>query len=272
MCKKGVLTFEWSNLPVSLLRAFLVLVPDEDGWDVGAESAMKWSDEECVSAVEKYDRAVDLSLGSGFFWPTELREALELEANVEVFNVSDGDLAVLASVEAELMKKKRDDARKKVAAMSPGSKARAMVRPPSRTDARRKGEQPGSEKASDEVGNKRRRSASGEDARPQLPPDLVDATDELVNMTKGDMQKVIDEAVKHALAAAGSTRGAAHVAEETAAEKAIRTLWPANSELASAKGQASDTDGGGGRLVGGFGGWREGGGLPNSSKVCREDD
>ena len=68
-----------------------------------------------------------------------MRNALELEANVEVFSVDDDDLAVLASVESEQNKKKRDDARKKVAAMSPGSKARALVRPPSRQEAKRKG-------------------------------------------------------------------------------------------------------------------------------------
>ena len=176
--KKGVLTFEWSNLPVSLLRAFLVLIPDEDGWDVEARSVMAWSHEECVAAVEKYDRSVDLSLGSGFFWPTELRNALELEANVEVFSVDDDDLAVLASVESEQNKKKRDDARKKVAAMSPGSKARALVRPPSRQEAKRKGARAGDDKVSDEAGSKRQRPASGDKTRPVPPPELVDTTDE----------------------------------------------------------------------------------------------
>ena len=94
-------------MPVSLLRAFLVLIPDEDGWDVEAKSAMTWSHEECVLAVEKDDRAVDLSLTSGFFWPTELRSALELEANAEVFGVDDDDLAVGKGQRAETRRARR---------------------------------------------------------------------------------------------------------------------------------------------------------------------
>ena len=58
--QKGSVTFDWKQLPVSILRAFLIFIPDKEPYKMNPEDVIKLDDEAVAGAVIAYDKMCGL--------------------------------------------------------------------------------------------------------------------------------------------------------------------------------------------------------------------
>ena len=56
--KKGASTFDWKSLPSSILRAFLIFIPDKAPYKMEPEEVSKLEDDAVLGAVVAYDKAL----------------------------------------------------------------------------------------------------------------------------------------------------------------------------------------------------------------------
>ena len=54
--QKGSVTFDWKQLPVSILRAFLIFIPDKEPYKMNPEDVIKLDDDAVAGAVIAYDK------------------------------------------------------------------------------------------------------------------------------------------------------------------------------------------------------------------------
>ena len=77
--QKGSVTFDWKQLPVSILRAFLIFIPAKAPYKLEPEEVARLDDEAVLGAVIAYDKMCMLPTTRNEQWPGILMEWIELD-------------------------------------------------------------------------------------------------------------------------------------------------------------------------------------------------
>ena len=234
--QKGSVTFDWKQLPVSILRAFLIFIPDKEPYKMNPEDVIKLDDEAVAGAVIAYDKMNQLPKTRTKEWPGILLEAIESGENVEYLRIEAGELKALEDAKGVVKKARLDAARAEAAKASPGTLAKKLVQPPSQSG--------GGSGGREGMGG----SGGSGTKRPRRDPPMAPFEFAMgdgsegggggeITMSQAELQQRIDAAVAQAMQARGA-------APESAAEKAMRLSKAAlrKATKASRKRKGSDDD------------------------------